>query len=33
MKESRFTGGQEAFTIRQCEEGTPVAEICRERPA
>jgi putative transposase len=30
MKASRFTDAQKAFVIRQGEEGTPVAEICRK---
>lgn len=30
MKASRFTDAQKAFIIRQGEEGTPVAEICRK---
>lgn len=30
MKASRFTDVQKAFIIRQVEEGTPVAEICRK---
>ena len=30
MKASRFTDAQKAFLIRQGEEGTPVAEICRK---
>ncbi len=29
MKKSRFTEAQIAFVLRQAEEGTPVAEICR----
>jgi putative transposase len=29
MKASRFTDAQKAFIIRQGDEGTPVAEICR----
>lgn len=30
MKASRFTDAQKAFIIRQGEDGTPVAEICRK---
>jgi putative transposase len=30
MKASKFTEGQKAFILRQGEEGTPVAEICRK---
>ena len=30
MKASRFTDAQEAFIIRQGEDGTPVADICRK---
>lgn len=30
MKASKFTDAQKAFIIKQGEEGTPVAEICRE---
>ena len=30
MKASKFTGAQKAFIIKQGEEGTPVAEICRK---
>ena len=30
MKAARFTDAQEAFIIRQGDEGTPVAEICRK---
>jgi putative transposase len=30
MKTSKFTDAQKAFIIRQGEEGTPVAEICRK---
>lgn len=29
MKASKFTDAQKAFIIKQGEEGTPVAEICR----
>jgi transposase-like protein len=29
MKASKFTGAQKAFILKQLEEGTPVAEICR----
>lgn len=30
MKPSRFTQAQEAFVLKQDEEGAPVAEICRK---
>ena len=30
MKRSRFTEQQIAFALRQAEEGTPVAEVCRK---
>ena len=30
MKTSKFTDAQKAFIIRQGDEGTPVAEICRK---
>jgi len=30
MKASKFTGAQKAFVIKQGEEGTPVAEVCRK---
>jgi putative transposase len=30
MKASKFTDAQKAFVIKRCEEGTSVAEICRE---
>ena len=30
MKASRFTDAQKAFIIKQGEEGTPFAEICRQ---
>jgi putative transposase len=30
MKASKFSDTQEAFIIKQGEEGTPVAEICRK---
>jgi putative transposase len=30
MKASTFSDGQKAFIIKQGEDGTPVAEICRE---
>ena len=30
MKASRFTDAQKAFMIRQGEDGTPVAEVCRK---
>jgi putative transposase len=30
MKSSKFTDAQKAFIIKQGEEGTPVAEICRK---
>ena len=29
MKASRFSDAQKAFVLKQGEEGTPVAEICR----
>lgn len=29
MKASRFTEAQKAFLIKQVEDGTPVAEVCR----
>ena len=29
MKKSKFTEEQIAFILRQAEEGTPVAEVCR----
>ena len=29
MKASKFTEAQKAFILKQLEEGTPVAEICR----
>ena len=29
MKASKFTEAQKAFILKQGEEGTPVAEICR----
>lgn len=29
MKASKFTDAQKAFIVKQGEEGTPVAEICR----
>ena len=29
MKASKFTDAQKAFVIKQGEEGTPVAEVCR----
>lgn len=29
MMASRFTGAQKAFILKQSEQGTPVAEICR----
>ena len=29
MKASRFTEAQKAFVLKQGEEGTPVAEVCR----
>jgi putative transposase len=31
MRASRFTDSQKAFIIRQGEEGTPVADICRTK--
>ena len=30
MKASRFTDAQKAFIIKQGEEGTSVAEVCRQ---
>lgn len=30
MKASSFTDAQKAFVIKQGEEGTPVAEVCRK---
>jgi putative transposase len=30
MKASNFSGAQKAFIIKQGEDGTPVAEICRK---
>ena len=30
MKASKFTDAQKAFIVKQGEEGTPVAEICRK---
>ncbi|SDT97408.1 putative transposase [Stappia sp. ES.058] len=30
MKASRFTDAQKAFIIKQGEDGTPVAEVCRQ---
>ena len=30
MKASKFTEAQKAFTLKQGEQGTPVAEICRK---
>ncbi len=30
MKKSKFTDAQIAFILRQAEEGTPVAEVCRK---
>jgi putative transposase len=30
MKASQFTDAQKAFVIKQGEDGTPVAEICRK---
>ena len=30
MKASQFTDAQKAFIIKQGEDGTPVAEICRK---
>ncbi len=29
MKASKFTDAQKAFVIKQGEEGTPLAEVCR----
>jgi|TARA_B100000686_G_C16677427_1_gene909941 putative transposase len=30
MKRNKFTDSQIAFILRQAEEGTPVAEVCRK---
>ena len=30
MKKSRFSEQQIAFVLRQTEEGTPIAEVCRK---
>lgn len=30
MKRSRFSEQQIAFILRQAEEGTPIAEVCRK---
>jgi hypothetical protein len=30
MKASKITDAQKAFVIKQGEEGTPVAEVCRK---
>ena len=30
MKRTKFTDAQIAFVLRQAEEGTPVAEVCRK---
>lgn len=30
MKASKFTDAQKAFIIKQGEEGTPIAEVCRK---
>ena len=30
MKTSKFTEGQIAFVLKQVEDGTPVAEVCRK---
>ena len=30
MKASRFLDAQKAFVLKQGEEGTPVAEVCRK---
>jgi putative transposase len=30
MKTSKFTEGQIAFVLKQAEDGTPVAEVCRK---
>jgi putative transposase len=30
MKASKFTDAQKAFVVKQGEEGTPFAEICRK---
>lgn len=33
MKASKFADAQKAFVIKQGEEGTPVAEVCRKPPS
>ncbi len=30
MRKSKFTDAQIAFILRQAEEGTPIAEVCRK---
>ena len=30
MRKSKFTDAQNAFILRQAEEGTPIAEVCRK---
>ena len=30
MKRSKFTDSQIAFILKQAEEGTPIAEVCRK---
>ncbi|MDE2462615.1 MAG: transposase, partial [Alphaproteobacteria bacterium] len=30
MKRSKFTDGQKAFILKQAEEDTPIAEVCRK---
>jgi putative transposase len=30
MRASRFTDAQKAFVLKQAEDGTPVAEVCRK---
>ena len=30
MKKSKFTEAQIAFVLKQAEDGTPVAEVCRK---
>ena len=30
MKKSKFTEAQIAFILKQAEEGTPIAEVCRK---
>ena len=30
MKASKFSGAHKAFILKQCDDGVPVAEICRK---